>query len=108
MYITSKKAFGPAPLLQPATPPLIDNLFAPDIFTSGFSGFAHLNGVIVLTMESVRFDHSQEAASFERVVVGRVTMGVSVAQGLVAALNLFLEQQGLSPSRALAGDATFQ
>ncbi len=108
MYVTSKNAFGPAPVLQPAAPPLIDNLFAPEIFASGFSGFAHLNGVIMLTMESVRFDHSQTKANVERVVVGRVTMSVPVAQGLVAALNLFLEQQGFSPSRALAGDATFQ
>ncbi len=87
---------------------LIDNMFAPEIFTTGISGFSNVNGVIVVALESARCDHAATTASFERVVVGRLAMTVPAAQALVASLNDFLEQQGLSPSRAMMGGSTRQ
>ncbi|PTQ63764.1 hypothetical protein C8J45_1047 [Sphingomonas sp. PP-CE-3G-477] len=91
-----------------ALPALIDNPFAPEVFATGLSGFANLNGVIVLTLESARCDHARQPPSVDRVVVGRVALTSGAAQDLVAGLNQFLEQQGLSPSKAMASGATFQ
>lgn len=87
---------------------LIDNPFAPEIFATAVSGFSNVNGIVMLTLESVHCDHARTPAAFERVVVGRVTLTIGAAQSLVATLNGFLEAQGLSPSRAVAGVATFQ
>lgn len=96
------------PITAPESPALIDNPFAPEIFATGFAGLANLNGVIVLTLESARCDHTRQPPSVDRVVVGRIALTSAAAQDLVAGLNQFLEQQGLSPSKALAGGATFQ
>ena len=89
-------------------PPIVDNPFAPEIFATGFAGLANLSGVIVLTLESARCDHTRQPPGIDRVVVGRIALTSSAAQDLVAGLNQFLEQQGLSPSKAIAGGATFQ
>ncbi|MGA1797800.1 hypothetical protein VH567_03365 [Sphingomonas sp. 4RDLI-65] len=98
----------PSPAQSPTLPALIDNPFAPEVFATGLAGFANLNGVIVLTLESARCDHARQPPSVERVVVGRVALTIGAAQDLVAGLNQFLEQQGLSPSKAMASGATFQ
>jgi hypothetical protein len=89
-------------------PVIIDNPFAPEILATGFTGFANIGGMIVLTLESSRCDHSRPAPTVERVVVGRIALTVHAAQRLVASLNDFLEEQGMSPSRAIAGGSTFQ
>jgi hypothetical protein len=96
------------PIKVPAPPVLIDNPFAPEVFATGCTGVTNLNGVIVLTLESARCDHGRQPPSIDRVVVGRIALTNGAAQELVAGLNQFLEQQGLSPSAALAGGATFQ
>ena len=93
---------------EPSQAPLIDNMFAPEIFATGISGFSNVNGVIVVALESARCDHARAPAVFERVVVGRMALTATAAQALVASLNDFLESQGLSPSRAMMGDATRQ
>lgn len=41
-------------------------------------------------------------------IVGRVALTGAATQALVAGLNQFLEQQGLSPRKAMASGATFQ
>ncbi|RMB28380.1 hypothetical protein C8J47_2597 [Sphingomonas sp. PP-F2F-G114-C0414] len=64
--------------------------------------------MIVLTLESARCDPASQPPSLKRVVVGRVALTSAAAQALVAGLNQFLEQQGLSPSKAMASGATFQ
>ena len=96
------------PEALPALPALIDNPFAPEVFATGFAGLANLNGVIVLTLESARCDHARQPPSVDRVVVGRIVLTSAAAQDLVAGLHQFLEQQGLSPSKAMAAGATFQ
>ena len=93
--------------IQPQVP-LIDNMFAPDLFVSGVSGVGAVDGVILLTLEGARYDHSRAVPAAERVVVGRLAMTVPAAQMLVAGLNNFLSQQGLSPAEAFGRGATRQ
>lgn len=109
MFITSKQSSPTAPMLPTApAPALVDNPFAPEIYANGLAGFANIGGLIAVTLESGRCDHTRAQPLMERVVVGRIVLPVSTAQALVAALNNFLEQQGLSPSEAIAAGATFQ
>ena len=91
-----------------AQPPLIDHCFAPELFATGVSGLACIADGIHLTLDSMRCDHSQPTPVLERIVVGRVILPIATAQALVTSLNLFLEQQGLSPSKAAAAGASFQ
>lgn len=116
MYLTSRTPTSsssqkrPGGDAAPATDamPIVDNPFAPELFITGVSGFANLAGVVGVTLESARADHSHAEPRIERVIVGRLLMSISTAQMLVAALNHFLEGQGHSPSKAIAADATFQ
>ena len=108
MRVAIKSVPSSAPISAPTLPPLVDNPFAPEVFATGLAGLANLSGVIVLTLESARCDHSRQPPGIDRVVVGRIALTSSAAQDLVAGLNQFLEQQGLSPSKAIAGGATFQ
>ncbi|MCP8891868.1 hypothetical protein [Sphingomonas faeni] len=108
MRVAIKGVSTPEPIRPGASPPIVDNPFAPEIFATGFTGLANLSGVIVLTLESARCDHTRQPAGIDRVVVGRIALTSSAAQDLVAGLNQFLEQQGLSPSKAIAAGATFQ
>jgi hypothetical protein len=108
MYVFAK---GSYPGRQPAPQadyPLIDNPFAPEILASGIAGISEINGVIMLALESARYDHAQPTPVLERVVVARVALSVSAAQLLVVELNSFLEQNGVSPSKAAAQGAAFQ
>ena len=107
MYFAVKGLPAPDPVAAPQ-PPLIDNLFAPEIFATGTAGFANLNGVIVLTLQSVRCDHSREQPTVERFVVARIALTTIAALELVGGLNQFLEQQGLSTSKMIAAGSTFQ
>lgn len=108
MYVSAKgfPAAQRAPV--PETAALIDNPFAPDIFVTGCSGIACIGGTIAVTLENARCDHSRAEPVLERMVVGRLALTVPAAQMLVTALNGFLEQQGMSPSKAMAGGAMFQ
>lgn len=106
MYVAIKSPIVPEP--TPEEPPFVDNPFAPEIFATGYSGLANMSGVIVMTLESARCDHSRPQPALERVVVGRVALTATAALELVTGLNQFLEQQGISPSKMLANGATFQ
>ena len=106
MYVAIKSPIVPEP--PPEEPPFVDNPFAPEIFATGYSGLANMSGVIVMTLESARCDHSRPQPALERVVVGRVALTATAALELVTGLNQFLEQQGISPSKMLANGATFQ
>lgn len=108
MLVAIKGVSSPEPTPRAPEPQIIDNPFAPEIFATGLSGLANMNGVIVLTLESARCDHTRQQPSVDRVIVGRVAFTPAAAQDLVGSLNQFLEQQGLSPSKAMAGGATFQ
>ena len=108
MRVAIKGVPASEPIRPAASPAIVDNPFAPEIFATGFAGLANLSGVIILTLESARCDHARQPPGIDRVVVGRIALTSSAAQDLVAGLNQFLEQQGLSPSKAIAAGATFQ
>ncbi|MGK6324956.1 hypothetical protein ACMGDM_17980 [Sphingomonas sp. DT-51] len=95
MYISSRSR---APQTRQATPPLVDNPFAAELFATGCAGFTHLGGTVVLTLEAARCDHSGETPVVERVVAGRIALTIAGAQVLASGLNQFLEQQGLQPT----------
>ncbi|TCP33369.1 hypothetical protein [Sphingomonas sp. BK235] len=100
MYVsTQRRDRQPAP----ATPPLVDNPFAAELFATGCAGFTHLGGTVVVTLESARCDHSGAEPLLERVVAGRIALTVAGAQALAAGLQEFLERQHLggapSPTR---------
>jgi hypothetical protein len=81
---------------------LIDNVFAPEILATGVSGLSLMNGVVTLTLESLRCDHSKTPPPMERIVVARITAPIAAAQAMVVGLHQFLGQHGLSPLTAPA------
>lgn len=93
-----------------SNPPVnfVDDPQAPETFVSGISGVFHVNGIVSVTLESHRVDHSTAPGPVNRVVVQRLVMPVSAAQALVVGLNDFLDKQGLSPSSAVKGEQTTQ
>lgn len=86
----------PQPQPEPDIP-LIDNMLAPELAVSGVSGMALINGVVTITLESVRCDHSKSPPPLERQVVGRIATPVAAAQALLLGLHQFLGQHGLNP-----------
>jgi hypothetical protein len=80
-------------------PPLsfVDNLHAPEVFASSCTGFFVENGVVHLTFESLRVNHATSPGPVNRVVIARLVMPISGAQGLAAGLYDFLKNQGLDP-----------
>ncbi len=77
---------------QPAN--FVDDPHAPEIFSSGATGFFVANGNITITFESARVDHSQSPGPVYRTVVSRIVMPAASAQGLAIGLFDFLEKQG--------------
>ena len=90
----------PQPPVAPRTPKLLDDVHAPEFFTSMCSGFSMGQGNITLTFESARCDHSDPNGGLNRVVVGRVVMPIQAAQALVIELNNCLQRSGFNPSQA--------
>lgn len=82
---------------SPVLPPLIDNGSAPEFFTIGATGFGFLEGNIVITFETMRFDHNDPPPPPTRLVAGRVVMPIPAVQRLVLGLYDFLKQRGLDP-----------
>ncbi len=78
----------------------VDNPEAPEIFSSGATGFFVANGNITVTFESARADHSQSPGPVYRAVVGRIVMPAAAAQGLAVGLFDFLEKQGFDFKKA--------
>ncbi|UUL83164.1 hypothetical protein [Sphingomonas qomolangmaensis] len=106
MFVTTKLEAAQSP--EAAIPAIVDNSFLTEIFATGTAGVADVGGVLVVTFECARCDHSQAEPVMERVIVGRLALTVAAAQGLVVNLNAYLEDHGLSPSRAVAGAASVQ
>ena len=96
--------------MTPEAPPVrfLDNPHAPEVFASSVTGFANVLGNIAITFESVRIDHSTSPGPVNRVVIARLIMPISAAQGFVLGLNDYLQKQGLDPLAAATGDATRQ
>ena len=83
-------------LVQAESPTnFIDDPHAPEVYASNFSGIQISMGNAVITLESARADHSNEAGVLNRVVVARVVMPIAVAQSLALQLNGLLGQAAL-------------
>ena len=91
------KMFPPPKPQQEPEFPLIDNVLAPELLVTGTSGMSLINGIVTVTLESLRCDHSKTPPPLERMVVARVAMPAASAQALLIALNHFLGQHGLNP-----------
>jgi hypothetical protein len=80
--------------------PLVENLSAPEVFASEAFFFSTSPGLVTITLTSFRFDISvePEPAVQKRVVIGRLVMPTSGAQGLAVGLYDFLKKSGLDPA----------
>ncbi|WP_267397096.1 MULTISPECIES: hypothetical protein [unclassified Sphingomonas] len=99
----------PTPSSQPDIP-LIDNPFSPEILATAVSGLAVINGIVTITLESARCDHSKAHPGLERVVVGRIALTIPAAQALLTGMFDFLGQHEINPmiSNGAGGKATCQ
>ena len=79
-----------------ALPKLLDDPKAPEIYAVAATGFFNANGVISITLESARADHSKSPGPINRVVVGRLVMPAAGAQALAVGLFDFMEKQGFN------------
>lgn len=79
-----------------ALPKLVDDPKAPEIYAVAATGFFNANGVISITLESARADHTKSPGPINRVVVGRLVMPAAGAQALAVGLFDFLEKQGFN------------
>lgn len=75
----------------------IDNPHAPEVFASDLAGIWVRNGNVHLTFESARINHEKTPGPVNRVVIARLVLPISAAQGLAASLYDFLKQQGYDP-----------
>ncbi len=75
-------------------PKLQDSPNAPELYATAATGFFNANGVISITLESARADHSKSPGPINRVVVGRLVMPAQGAQAMAVGLFDFLEKQG--------------
>jgi len=75
----------------------IDNPQAPEVFATGVSGFWINGGNIHITFEAARVNHVTSPGPLNRVVIGRLVLPISGAQGLAAGLYDFLKSRGLDP-----------
>lgn len=96
------KAFPPVGRPEPDLP-LVDNVFSPEILAGGISGLSIFNGIVTVTLETARCDHSRPQPVVERVVVGRIAMPVPAAQTLLSGLYQFMSQHGINPLAATEG-----
>lgn len=81
-------------------PKLQDSPNAPEHYATAATGFFNANGVISITLESARADHSKSPDSINRVVVGRLVMPAQGAQAMAVGLFDFLEKQGFKFDKA--------
>jgi len=77
--------------------PTIYDAQVPDLFADGTTGFFSFNGIVRITLESVRANHVTSPAVAERVVVGRLVMPVEAAEKLARALLEFIGERTPGP-----------
>jgi hypothetical protein len=73
----------------------VDNPTAPEIFADAAVGFHLLNGMVKITLGSVRASHDTRPGGANRLVIARLVMSVPVAQNLAVRLFEFLKSQGV-------------
>lgn len=75
----------------------VDNPHAPEVFATEVSGFLIQNGNVHLTFAANRVNHITTPGPVNRVVIARLVLPVSAAQGLAAGLFDFLKTHGYDP-----------
>lgn len=83
----------------------IDNPQAPDVFSSGASGFFLMGPNVGITFETFRVNHGTNPGPVSRVVIGRLVMSIEDTQRLALGLYDFLKQRGLDPADVVASPA---
>jgi hypothetical protein len=93
---TGKSAAQP-----PNTPPIVENLFSPEVYADGAFFFALRGGGenISITFGSSRFDNSSVPAILRNVIVGRLVMPTASAIAFVDDLNAYLVNHGQRPDK---------
>ncbi|MDR3474500.1 MAG: hypothetical protein P4M09_22855 [Devosia sp.] len=74
-------------------PPLTHNPHSPDVFADSATGFFVFNGVVRVTFESARVNHTTSPGPIDRVVVGRLVMPIDAAEALAIGLLDFIKKQ---------------
>ena len=82
--------------------PLVENLYAPEVFATEPAAFSHGHGTVTITFSSWRFDNSTDPAVQKRVVIARLVMPTAGAQALAAG-TLRLPEEGRTRSGSAAG-----
>lgn len=80
-------------------PPLVENLFAPEIFATEAQSISFVQGLISVAFTSTRYDYSTSPSVMKKVVVSRLVMSPAGAQSLAVQLFAFLDKKGLGPVR---------
>jgi hypothetical protein len=90
-----------------STAPFVENLFAPEYYASEAAFFWAAPGVLTVTFTSFRLDHSPGHAGRQKnVVVARLVMPISGAQGLATGLYDFLAKNSDMPAAKAAEPAS--
>jgi hypothetical protein len=96
----------PAPISAPPvvpevhtiTPPIVENLLAPEFFATEAQSISLIQGMISIAFSSSRYDYSQTPSVLKKVTVTRVVMSPAGAQSLAVRLFAFLDQKGFGPA----------
>jgi hypothetical protein len=78
-------------------PPLVEDLFAPELFATEASSFSIDSGIVSITLASHRYDYTDTPATLKSIVVGRVVLPPAGARKLAASLYDFLAKNGMEP-----------
>jgi hypothetical protein len=95
---------------EPERPKISENQLAPDLFADGTAGFYLLNGVVHVTLVSVRAAHDsgKQTLPTSLVVAARLALPVAAAQALACTLYDFLKQRGFDPAPKAADQIPVQ
>ncbi len=88
------KEAAPHPEVAILSPPIVENLLAPEFFATEAQSISLVQGMISIAFSSARYDYSQTPSVLKKVVVSRVVMSPVGAQSLAVRLFAFLDQKG--------------
>ncbi len=95
---TPKAAPAIVPDVHAITPPIVENLLAPEFFATEAQSISLIQGMISIAFSSSRYDYSQTPSVLKKVTVSRVVMSPVGAQSLAVRLFAFLDQKGFGPA----------
>jgi hypothetical protein len=91
-----------APEAAPAPPPpekhaspLVEDLFAPEVFAIEAQSISLVQGMISIAFSSARYDNSETPSGMKRVVVSRLVIPPAGALNMAVRLFALLDKHGL-------------